>query len=232
MKKRDAIKINFVGRLESGEVFDLTYADIAKKEGIHNERVKYGPIPIIVGAGFVIKGLENAILDMNVGDKKTIDVEPKDAFGERDPRLVKVVPQKMFKDQKVEPRPGMVVDFSGTKGRIQSAAGGRITVDFNNPLAGKTLKYEIEVVQRIDDTVEKIKGVFEFFGFYDMDVSISGKEATIKIAIPPELKHKLGNVIFENIDNIEKINFVETFEKKEDNKNKTGTTSSMKDSTA
>ncbi|MBI3190078.1 peptidylprolyl isomerase [archaeon] len=218
MKKGDVVKINYIGRLESGEIFDLTSEEAAKKEGVYSERVKYGPIPVLVGAGFVIRGLENAISEMGVGEKKSFSIEPKDGFGERDARLVKVVPQKVFKDQKVEPKQGMIVDFSGMKGRIQSVSGGRIRIDFNNPLAGKMLKYELEIVEKIEDSVEKMKGIFEFFGFRGVDISLSEQEANVHVTIPNELKQKISNVILDNIHEIKKINFVESFEKKETNK--------------
>ena len=156
---------------------------------------------------------------MNVGEKKNVIVEPKDAFGDRDPRLIKIVPQKAFKDQNVTPRAGMIVDFSGMKGRIQTVSAGRITVDFNNPLAGKSLNYEIEIMEKIDDTPGKIKGVFEFFGFHDTPVEIENKTATVHIRIPPELKKKLSDIILNHIEGIDKIDFVESFEKKEEKKN-------------
>jgi len=214
MKKGDVVKINYVGRLETGEIFDLTLEDVAKKEGIYSEKIKYGPIPILIGAGFVIRGLENAITEMSVGEKKSFGVEPKDGFGERDPKLVKVVPQKVFKDQRVDPRQGMIVDFSGMKGRIQSVSGGRIRIDFNNPLAGKTLKYELEIVENIEDPVEKMRGIFEFFGFRDADVSMTEGEATVRVTIPNEMKPKISSVILENIQEVKKLSFVESFEKR------------------
>lgn len=214
MQNGDVVKINYVGRLEDGEIFDLTYEEVAKKEKVYSPKIKYKPVPIIVGAGFVIPGVDNAIKGMNVHDKKSITVEPKDAFGERDPKLIHVVPQTTFKDQKVEPRQGMIVDFSGMKGRIQSVTGGRVRVDFNNPLAGKTLKYDIEIVEKINDTVDKIKAAFEFFGLTNLDVSIQSKEAFVKGIVPPELKRKISTVILENIHELDKLTFQETFEKK------------------
>ncbi len=219
MKKGDAIRINYVGRLESGEVFDLTYEDTAKKENVYNPKIKYGPVPVIVGANFVIKGLEKAISEMNVGDKRSVEIQPDDAFGQRDPRLVRVVSEKEFRSQKVEPQPGLIVDFGGMKGRIQSVSGGRVRIDFNNPLAGKLLKYEIEIVEQINDPKEKIQGVFEFFGFRNTEVSIDNKEATVKISLPSELKQKLSSVILDNMPEVEKISFVESFEKKKEEKN-------------
>ncbi|MCX6815898.1 MAG: hypothetical protein NT120_03535 [Candidatus Aenigmarchaeota archaeon] len=158
MQKGDFIKINYVGRLESGEIFDLTDEEVARKE--------------------------------------------------------KVVPEKMFKDQKVEIKQGMVVDFGSTKGRIQSVAAGRVTVDFNNPLAGKVLKYDVEVLSKVEETAEKIKGIFSFVGFHDAQVTIKEKEAVITVKMPSEIKNKISQMILDNVKEIEKMTYEESYERK------------------
>lgn len=214
MQRGDFVRINYIGRLETGEVFDLTDAEVAKKEGLYNQKIHYGPIPIIVGANFLIKGLDDALLDMNVGDKKEIEIKPEDGFGERDAKLVRTVPRKFFRDQKVEPRQGMIVDFGGgTRGRIQSVGAGRIMVDFNNPLAGHTLKYELELKEKIDVPVEQTRSVFEFFGAKAEPI-IDGSTVTIDIKMPLQLKEKISSLIMEYVTGIEKVNFVESYEKK------------------
>lgn len=218
MEKGDFVRINYIGRLESGDIFDLTYEDVAKQEKIFNPKIKYGPIPVVVGAGFVIPGLDKVLMEMNVGDKKSVSIESKDAFGERDARLVKTVPQKMFKNQDVEPRQGLIVDFGGMKGRIQSVSGGRVRVDFNNPLAGKMLKYDVEIVEKIEDPVERIKGVFEFFGIYNANVKIENGEAVINTVTPLELRQKLSQIILDNVKGVDKVTYQESYTKQEEKK--------------
>ena len=214
MKKGDFVKIGYVGRLETGEVFDLTNAEIAKKEGIYNSKIIYGDLPVIVGASFLIKGLDNALLELNVGDKKEVEVKPEEGFGERDVKLVRTVPRKFFKDQKVEPRQGMIVDFGGTKGRIQSVDAGRIRVDFNNPLAGHTLKYELEIKEKVEGPLDKVKALFEFFGVRDADPKIDGNVVTVNVHMPMQLKERISSLIVEHVTGIEKVNFVESYGKK------------------
>lgn len=213
MKKGDFVKISYVGTLETGEVFDLTDAETAKKDGIYSSKIVYGDLPIIVGANFMIKGLDNALLDLNVGDKRDIEIKPEDGFGERDARLVRTVPRKFFRDQKVEPRPGMIVDFGGAKGRIQSVDGGRIRVDFNNPLAGHLLKYHMEVKEKIDTPTDQVKSIFEFFGARDADPKIESNIVNINIRLPAQLKERISSLIIEYVKGIEKVNFTESFEK-------------------
>jgi len=219
MNNGDFVRIDYVGRLETGEIFDLTKEDLAKKEKVYNKNIKYKPIPIIIGKGFVIPGLDKALLDMNVGDKKNVEVSPEDGFGQRDPKLIRVLPKKVFKD--FEPRQGLVVDFGGMKGRIQSVTGNRIRVDFNNPLAGKKLLYEIAITEKIADPSEQIKASMEFFGIDNVEVKIEDNSASIScIALPKEIKDRLSKIILDNVKindkNLEKIQFIETYQRKED----------------
>ena len=213
MEKGDFIRVNYTGRLETGEIFDLTNEETAKKEKVFNENVKYRPIPVIVGSHFLIPGLDRELLGMKVGDKKSIEVKPEDAFGQRDSKLVRVVPKKVF-EGKTDPKPGMIADFSGMKGRIQSVEAGRIRVDFNNPLAGKTLKYEIEITEEIKEPVEKIKAILEFFGAENVDVMLNTNEVNIKLKLPDHMKERISSLIVENVKGIEKVNFIDTYSKK------------------
>ncbi len=218
MQKGDFIRINYIARLESGEIFDLTYEDLAKKENVYNPKVAYKPIPIIVGAGFVLKGIDNVLLTMNVGEKKNFDIAPEEGFGQRDSKLIRVVPKRVFKDHNVEPAQGMVVNFEGgLRGRVQSVSAGRIMVDFNNPLAGKTLKYELEVVEKIEEPDQQASAVFEFFGVSDVQVKFSDDSVEIEAPpMPPELKTKATQLITQHVQSgaIKKVKFIEVFEAK------------------
>jgi FKBP-type peptidyl-prolyl cis-trans isomerase 2 len=215
MEKGDFIRINYIGRLESGEIFDLTFEDVAKKENIHNPKANYRPVPIIIGAGFVIAGLEKAVFSMKVGEKKTVEVEPQEAFGEREPKLVRVVPKHAFTKQNLEPKQGMIIDFSGARGRVQSVSAGRVMVDFNNPLAGKKLKYDIEIVEKIEEPEEQIKAIFEFFGLSGVKVTITGQAVDVEAKLPAELKEKTSDLILKNVrvnnGKIEKVRFMDVY---------------------
>ena len=214
MKKGDFIRINYIGRLESGEIFDITDEAAAKKEKVYNDKMKYGPLPVVVGANFLISGLDKAVEDMNVGDIKDITILPEDAFGQRDPKLVKTVNASVFRDNKTSPQQGMIVNFSGMKGRIQSVSGGRVRIDFNNPLSGKTLLYHVEIIEKIEGSKEKIESVLEFFGVNDASIKINDNEAEISARIPDKMKETISDIITSNVEGIAKIKFSETFEKK------------------
>lgn len=219
MQKGDFVRIDYVAKLENGEMFDLTDEQLARKENIYNPKVTYKPIPIIVGAGFVIPGLDKELLKMDIGEKKTVEISPEEGFGSRNPNLVRVVPKKVFKDNSMEPQQGMIVDFSGMKGRIQSVASGRVRVDFNNPLAGKKLIYEVEVKEKVDEPEKKIKMVLEFFGIDKAEIRL-GEDIEIEtIKLPVDIKEKISSLILENVKpegkQPGKVKFIETYEKKE-----------------
>ncbi|MBI4019571.1 MAG: peptidylprolyl isomerase [Candidatus Aenigmarchaeota archaeon] len=215
MEKGDFVKIEYVGRLESGEIFDLTREDVARKEKIYNEKMKYGPVSVVIGSGFVLPGLENALVGMTPGDKKTITIEPADGFGQRNADMVKTVNSKVFGDKNVDPQPGMIVDFSGLKGRIQSVSSGRVTVDFNNPLAGKKLIYDVEVKEKIEKADEQIKSLLQFFGFQASAVMISNGVADIEADLPAEIKSKIAETILKNVKpdgkKLQKVRFIQAF---------------------
>lgn len=214
MNKGDFVRISYTGKLESGEIFDLTDEELAKKEGIFNPKIKYKPVPVIIGAGFVIPGLDKALAGMDTGEKKSVEVQSSEAFGERNAKLVRVIPRKVFRDMNYEPKQGQIVDFSGTKGRIQSVSAGRVMVDFNNPLAGKVLKYELEIKEKIDDSEGRINVVFEFFGIENVSMKINEGSLDIEtIRLPAEVKDRISSLILEYAkpDGVSKVRFIETF---------------------
>lgn len=211
MENGDFLRIDYIGRLESGEIFDLTMEDVAKKNNLFDKEMKYKPVPVIIGATFVLPGMEKALLNMKVGEKKEIIIKPTEGFGERNPKLVRVLPEKTFENQKFYPEPGMIVNFGGMTGRIQSVNAGRVRVDFNNPLAGKTLKYEVEIKEKIEGQENQINAVLEYFAI-DGRLKIDDKTADIEIKkIDEDSKQKIGKLITEYVKRIEHVRFIETF---------------------
>ncbi|WP_232054819.1 peptidylprolyl isomerase [Thermococcus sp. 2319x1] len=165
--KKDVIRLHYTGKIEeTGEIFDTTYEDVAKEAGIYSEKGIYGPVSIAVGAGHVIKGLDEALEGLEVGKKHIIKLPPEKAFGKRDPKLIKTFTIGQFRRQGIYPFPGLDVEIeteSGKKlkGRVMSVSSGRVRVDFNHPYAGKTVVYEVEILEKIDDPIEKVKALIE-----------------------------------------------------------------------
>lgn len=215
IKKGDFVKLHFVGRLESGEIFDLTREDIAKNEKIYDKSIKYGPITIIIGESFLLPGIEKNLIGMNIGEKKEFILEPDEGFGKRSPKLVKILPARIFDENNIEPKAGMVINFpNGIKGRIQSITSGRVTVDFNHPLAGKRLKYEVEIVKKIEDKKEKIEGILEYMNIKPVSIELDNNSLVIKLKFGEEISRKIKHAIVELITkytDIKAIKFVDEF---------------------
>jgi FKBP-type peptidyl-prolyl cis-trans isomerase 2 len=212
MKDGDFVTIDYVGRIkETGKIFDLTKEDLAKKEDVHNEKIQYGPVTFILGTSFVIRGLDEALHNMKVGEEKNVEIPPEKAFGERKEELVKLIPESQFKQQNTEPTPGATVTVNNIRGKIVSVGGGRVKVDFNHPLAGKTLQYEIEVKGIVTDKTEKVKSVVKYFTGKDMKVKV-GKEAEVEVEM--DMQRRLKEIIAQTISkwiDIETVKFTDIF---------------------
>ena len=221
MEAGDFVYIEYVGRIkDTKEIFDLTKEDIAKKENVFNPKFKYGPVPVIIDEKFVLPGLNDALKEMKVGEKKTVEIPPEKGFGQRNPQFVKLFQGSMFKEREQDPKPGAFVTINNAKGRIMSVDGGRVKVDFNHPLAGKTLEYELEIIRKIVEIDEKIKAVSYYFTGIEKDgLEVEIKKKTAEITIKSkanvfrETKETITKTITKWIPKVEKVKFIEIFEK-------------------
>ncbi|ASJ00470.1 FKBP-type peptidyl-prolyl cis-trans isomerase [Thermococcus gorgonarius] len=167
IQRGDVIRLKYTGRIkETGEIFDTTEEEIAKEAGIYKENGVYGPVPIAVGAGHVIQGLDEQLEGLEVGKKYEIIIPPEKGFGKRDPKLIKVFTLGQLRRAGIYPIPGMPIELETgdgrkLKGRILTVSGGRVRIDFNHPYAGKHLVYEVEVTEKVEDPIEKVKALIE-----------------------------------------------------------------------
>jgi len=161
-KKRKMVSVNFIGKeLLENRVFDTTLAEEAKKAGIFEEKRKYAPLDVILGEKELLEQVEKELEGMKEGEKRITKMLAKNAFGERDARLVRVVPLQNFLEQKINPFPGLVVRIANAMGKVQSVSSGRVRIDFNNPLAGRDIEYHIELVKEIKDKKEVAEKIYE-----------------------------------------------------------------------
>ena len=230
----DFVRVNFTGKAkETDEVFDTTYEEIAQEAGIFEENKTYKPIPIVVGGNHLLPAIEEAIIGLNEGESKHIEVESENAFGARNPKLIQLVPMKEFKKQGMTPYPGMRITAEGSTGKILTVNGGRVKVDFNHELAGKDLVYDVEVCEVIEDDEEKIKSMIELH-YSNPNVDVDKTEidivdgvANIKLDEMAKFdqqsymdvtfaRFRIAKDIWDNIEDITKVNFVDEFEKREE----------------
>ncbi|MCD6483240.1 MAG: peptidylprolyl isomerase [Candidatus Aenigmarchaeota archaeon] len=220
MKDGDIVYIHYIGTVkETGEVFDITDKEKAKELNVYNPKVEYGPIPIIIGGKFILPTLEEEIKKMGVGEEKEVELPPEKAFGNRSKELIRSFSYNDFQKQGITPRAGEWITINNLRGRIISVSGGRVMVDFNHPLAGKTLHYKIKVVKKVEKPEEKVKAILEFYMkkiANDFDIEMTNDECKIidkKNVLTPEQRKILADTILKWINEISKLKFVYEFQK-------------------
>lgn len=179
VKKHDFVCVDYTGKL-NGSVFDTSLEDVAKKGGFYDSQRRYSPLVVCAGDGDVIKGFDDALTGMEKGQSKHVIIPPQLGYGERNPDLVKVMPLRVFEDHKISPVPGMFVTLDNLPAKVQSISGGRVRVDFNHELAGKTLDFDITVKDIITDDKGKIKALADNL-FIDGDIALEVEGKTARV---------------------------------------------------
>jgi len=160
VKAGDFLLVNLTLKVkESGETVDTTYDAVAKDAHIHREDSTYGPRFIILGEGWLPKGLEDSLVGVDVGKQTTVELAPEKGYGNRDPGKMRLVPLRRFRDMRVDPVPGAQIEFDGRPATVRAVGAGRVQVDYNHPLAGRTLIYDVSVEKVLEDENEKILNV-------------------------------------------------------------------------
>jgi len=156
VKPGDFLLVNYTLKVkESGETVDTTFDSVAKESHIHREDSTFGPKFIILGEGWLPKGLEESLVGLDPGTNKTVELSPEKGFGNRDPQKMRLVPLRRFRDKEY-PTPGQQVEFDGRPAVVRAVGAGRVQVDYNHPLAGRTLVYDVSIDKVLDNENEKI----------------------------------------------------------------------------
>lgn len=165
VKKGDIVRMEYTGRIAStGQVFDTTDEPLARQAGIFEESSNYGPKLAIFGQNAIMRGMEEAIAASQLGKKGEFLITPGKAFGEKIAELIRVLSEKEFAKQSVQPVPGMMLTLDGRPAKIKSVTSGRVVVDFNHPLAGEPVLYSINVLEVISDPKKKIEAILSSLG--------------------------------------------------------------------
>jgi FKBP-type peptidyl-prolyl cis-trans isomerase 2 len=141
--------VHYVGRIaegpDEGEVFDTTDVDVALEEGIYHDHRDYKPLEVRLGEGKIVEGLDDAIVGMEVGETRTVVVEPEHAFGEFDPDEVVEFPRDMFDEDEIEVD-SLAATEDGRSGWVTEIEEDTVTIDFNHELAGTRVEFEIRLL--------------------------------------------------------------------------------------
>lgn len=226
-QKGDFVLIDMTAKVkETDEVFDTTVSEVAKNAKIYNENAVYEPRLVVIGEGWVLKNLDEKLLGLEPGKKDTFEIPPEKAFGARDPNKIKLVSLKKFVDQKVAPAPGMEVEIDGKLATIRSVGAGRVQADFNLPLAGRTLVYDVEVKKILESSEERIHALIHRripnVDVKKFELTLDPKKVTINV--PEEalflegLQLAVRGLAFDIqkfFSDVEIVEFLERFVKKE-----------------
>lgn len=230
LEEKDFIKLNYTGKIkETGEIFDTTYDEVAEEAGIKVEGKDYHPIILSLGSDQVLSALQDEIIGLEVGDEKTVEIEAENAFGKRDPSLIQLIPMKEFKNQGIRPYPGMPLSLEGNQGVVRTVDGGRVRVDFNHRLAGKDIIYDFVIEDKIEDDVEKIKGLIDLY-YGNPNINLEKTEVEIEEGVAKITLDKLAGFeqrsvqevtlskfhvareTYENIEAVNKVQFIDEYE--------------------
>lgn len=132
----DKVKVHYHGRLRNGETFDSSQGR--------------DPLEFEVGAGQMIKGFDDGVKGMKVGDKKTVEIGPDDAYGQREEENLIEFPKDQFPPD-MKPEPGMQLMLGNDQGQqfpvvVAEVKDDSVVLDANHPLAGQDLIFDIEMV--------------------------------------------------------------------------------------
>ena len=180
LKKKDFIEIEFTGRVKDGEIFDSNIKEDLKKMG---SKAEAKPFIFALGEGMFLKGVDDFLISKDVGEYE-VELSPEKAFGDRQPKLVQMIPIKLFKEQNINPVQGIMFNFDGKIGKILTVSGGRVMVDFNNPVSGKEVIYKIKILRKIEDLNEKVKAFSEFLFRRELKFEIKDKKIIIEVEKP------------------------------------------------
>ncbi len=195
IKEKDFIEIDFVGRLKiNDQIFDLTKADVAKKQGVFREGVVYEPIIVCVGSGQIIPGLDAELKGRKIGDKFKVEIPPEKGFGKRSQKLIQLTSEANFKSKGVRPVPGMQFDVDGRIATIKSVNSGRVILDFNHPLAGKELIYEVEIKRKIEKPEDRFNALKKILNL-DFDFKIKDKNVELSFKNSDKLDKSVKEVL-------------------------------------
>jgi peptidylprolyl isomerase len=223
LQKGDFLLINYNAKVkETNEVFDTTNDDVAKKEHLKKEGEIYEPKLVVIGEGWLLKPLDEALTTMEVDKPATVEISADKGFGARDPEKIKRVHLRQLLEKQINPTIGARIEFQGKMATVRSIGAGRVLLDFNPPLAGRTLIYDVTPLKKLATKEEKIVALIHRritpVEENKFKVTITGQ--TLDIDMPEDTFYVEGVQIAKRgialdiqkfITDIAEIKFIETF---------------------
>src|SRR2546422_8147435 len=222
-RQGDFLLLNYTLKVkESGETVDTTYDTVAKNAHIHSEDTVYRPKFIILGEGWMPKGLEDSLVGLETGKQTTIELTPDKGYGARDPGKMRLVPLRRFREKGIDPIPGGQVELDGRAAVVRAVGAGRVQVDYNHPLAGRTLVYDLSIEKVFEDDADKILGIISrrvpevpsdkfVLDQHNRDLTIEVPEEAFYLSGIQVAKKAIASDLQKYLPRINSTSFLETF---------------------
>jgi peptidylprolyl isomerase len=222
LEKGSLILLDYTAKIkDTNEIFETTRADDVKNNPDYDPNKKYEPRLLGVGEGWVLKGLDEALLESSIDTPLNIEIPPEKAFGERDPSKVRMIPLRKLGEKANEVSIGDVIELDDRIGIIRFIGSGRVQVDFNHKYAGRTLVYSANIVKKLEDDHEKISNLIRRRLPIDLtEVKHENKENNLEISLPEStfliegiqiIKRGISTDIFKFIPSLKSVIFVEKY---------------------
>jgi peptidylprolyl isomerase len=226
LEKGSLILLDYTAKIkDTGNVIETTIEEDAKKSGTHDPSHRYEPKLISVGDGWVLKGLDEALLTANEGNKMDVEVSPDKGFGERDPSKIRMIPQRKLGDKADEVSVGDEIEIEKRKGIVRHVGSGRVQLDFNHRFAGRVILYNINVVKKIQTEDDKVKSLTRrWIPLKEDKIKFEMEVPILELVLPEEtflldgiqiVKGALSNEIFKYVPSITTVRFVEEYASQE-----------------
>jgi FKBP-type peptidyl-prolyl cis-trans isomerase SlyD len=198
IKKHDFVEMEYTGTVKDGNIiFDTTDEAIAKKNDIFNKEFSYGPVKIMVGNNQILPGLDKFVEEKEPGTYK-VNLSPEQGFGKKNTKLLKLIPTNIFLKQQINPMPGLPINMDGLNGIVKTVSGGRCIVDFNHPLAGKELEYDLKINKILNDEKDKVSAIVEMqMKKEDFELTLENGKAIV--TIKKDLKKPIRDLVVDMI---------------------------------
>jgi peptidylprolyl isomerase len=222
LEKGSLILLDYTAKIkDTNEIFETTRADDVKNNPDYDPNKKYEPRLLGVGEGWVLKGLDEALLESSIDTPLNIEIPPEKAFGERDPSKVRMIPLRKLGEKANEVSIGDVIELDDRIGIIRFIGSGRVQVDFNHKYAGRTLVYSANIVKKLEDDHEKISNLIRRRLPIDLtEIKHENKENNLEISLPEStfliegiqiIKRGISTDIFKFIPSLKSVIFVEKY---------------------
>lgn len=226
IKKGDFIELDYTGKTkEELKIFDTTILSIAEDAGLihkhepghdHDHSDQFSSIVICVGEKHVLPALDEALVGSTIGEHQVV-LGANSAFGKKDAKLITTFPMTFFKQQKIQPYIGLQLNFDNNRiGIVRSVGAGRVMVDFNHPLAGRDIVYDVKIKRVVTDETEKLQGLLKVLRFPFKSAEVKDKKAFISYDL--EIPDKYLDMLKEDIKRILNVD-VELINNKKPEKN-------------